>query len=74
MFTCIQRLLLQEHPPTGHVVPPVVPPVFRYKDFFSDTGPVLDAASSRKATTTYPTRMRLAAAMAEMAAHVVEPT
>lgn len=27
MFTCIQRLLLQEHPPTGHVVPPVVPPV-----------------------------------------------
>lgn len=47
---------------------------FRYKDFFSDTGPVLDAASSRKATTTYPTRMRLAAAMAEMAAHVVEPT
>lgn len=77
MFTCIQRLLLQEHPPS-HVVPPVVPPVFRqsfrYKDFFSDTGPVLDAASSRKATTTYPTRMRLAAAMAEMAAHVVEPT
>lgn len=45
-----------------------------YKDLFLDTGSILDAASSRKARTTYPTRMRLAAAMAEMAAGVVEPT
>lgn len=45
-----------------------------YEVFFSGNGPVLDAASSLKATTTYPTRMRLAAAIAEMAANVVEPT